>query len=139
MLGQGPQKNPYGEAFPADERTRITARALLLPADAGSDEIWPLLRAELGMLGALPEVWVVDASTGEPTWGVEWLPAKVGRRTVVNIVNLRDALVEVKILRRGKPVEARNLLSLGKNQPIKSLKPMVPALAQIATERRQVD
>jgi len=109
----------------------VRDRALSL-ADGESEKLlWPALRGELGRLGALPEVSVVDADSGKPVWGVEWLPAKVGGRTVVNMVDLRDRPMKIKIVRNGRSVKARDLLSLGGLQRVGALKPEVPILAEV--------
>jgi hypothetical protein len=93
-------------------------------------------------------VSVVDATTGEPAWGVEWLPVTVGGRTVINMVNLTDKPVDVKIIRgehviyerMNAPADIRDvepslnavdLLSLGGREKVKTLKPITPVLAEI--------
>ena len=132
ILGDAPQKDPYGRDFAADKVSGITARAGAFPADADSEKMWTRLQFELAFLGALPDILVLGAATENPVWGVEWLPAKVNGRTVVNLINLRDAPVEVQIFSRGDPVSARNLLGLGGDQKVLKLMPMVPVLAEVA-------
>ena len=129
VLGQSPQKDSYGNALPADDVRAIQERALTIPTNADCAKI---LRTELAKVGGLPEISVVDAKTGEPMREVEWLPAKLGGRTIINIVNLRSAPVEVKILAKGKQIIARDLLSLGGRENVRLLKPVIPVLAEIA-------
>jgi len=139
ILGNSPRRDPYGKEFANGKLSQITAEGLLLAADASSEKIWPLLRGQLSILGALPEVWVVDAETGEPVWGIEWLPVRVGRRTLINMVNLRDTPAEVKVLLRGKPVEARDLLTRGGNDGVRQLEPLVPVLAEVVRQPSRGD
>ena len=80
---------------------------------------------------ALPHWRVVDGATGQPVWGVEWLPAKVNGRTVINLVNLLNKPVEVKILRGNRVLATTNLLSLGGREPVETLQPMMPVLATL--------
>jgi hypothetical protein len=89
------------------------------------------MHEELKNAGALPEVSIVDAFTGEPVWGLEWLPAKIGDRTVVSIVNLREQQACIKILVGGNRVQARDLLSLGGRDYVRVIKPITPVLAEL--------
>jgi len=131
IVGDGPAKDPYGKPLPTSDAAAVRGRALCLADGDSGKVLWPAMRGELGRLGALPEVSVVDASTGKPVWGVEWLSAKVGGRTVVNMVDLRDCPMQVRIVRNGRSVKARNLLSLGGLQHVGALKPEVPILAEV--------
>jgi hypothetical protein len=83
----------------------------------------------LDQLGALPKWRLVDSATGKAAWGVEWLPAKVGGRTVISAVNLTHNPVRIKILRGDRTVAAADLLSLGGRGQVDTLQPMTPVLA----------
>lgn len=133
FLGDTVAADPYGKAYPADSLKAI--RELSLCVEDGNEQtvLWPVFLGEMASRGLHPEVSVVNAKTGEPVWGVEWLPAVVGGRTVVNMVNLTNATVEVSILRGGSIVPARNLLSLGGREPVKLLKPITPVLAEVGS------
>ena len=131
IVGESLSKDPYGKEYPKAELAAIRDHALCL-SDADPEKVlWPQLAQELGSLGALPEYSVVDASSGKPIWGVEWLPAKFKGRDIINIVDLADKPFAVKILRRGNPVAARDLLSLGGRESVGSLRPATPVLAEI--------
>jgi hypothetical protein len=93
---------------------------------------------ELKQIGGLPEWRIVDASTDEPVWGVEWIPARVGARTVINAVNLLREPVRVEILRGDRKLPAIDLLSLGSREQVETLKPMIPVLCVPASQDRQV-
>lgn len=130
MILGGTIRDPYGKAY---DLRALRSGAITFPANADAEKtLWPALLRELGKLNALPEVSVVDAKTGRPAWGVEWLTAEVSGRTVVNIVNLTDKPKEVRVLRGGKPIDAKDLLSLGGRESVKHLKPIVPVLAGLA-------
>lgn len=143
LVGDCLTHDAYGKTRPASDAEQIRARALAISADADQEKVlWPRFMEELDRLGALPEVRVVDAKTAKPVWGVEWLPAKLGDRTVVNIVNLRATPFEVKLVREGgarrgegeapaEPLAARDLLSLGGKAGVGSLNPIAPVLAEV--------
>ena len=136
VLGEPPSKDPYGHPLSGVD---VSARtALTLSAKDNSATIWPQLLGLLSKLGVRPQVSVVDAKTGQPVWGVEWLPAKVGNRTVINMVNLTTTPVEVKIVSMGggqvlstHPLQARDLLSIGGTAQVGQLLPMTPVLAEV--------
>jgi hypothetical protein len=130
IVGDAPAKDPYERPLAAAEVAGVRDRALVLPA-VSARELWPLLLAELRRLGALPDIGVVGAETGKPVWGVEWLPAEVTGRTVVNLVNLRDQPVDVRILRASAPTQPRDLLSLGGRKRVRTLQPLTPVLAEL--------
>ena len=133
IVGDAPQKDPYGKAYPARDVTRLRKMAMTLDRSANpKDDLWSKLYLALDRLGTLPSVRVVDAATGEPVWGVEWVTSRLDGRELVNMVNLTPNPVEVKLLRDGLAVEARNLLSLGGRDPVRRLAPMVPVLAELA-------
>jgi len=132
ILGDSLHKDPYGRARPAEKLAFVQKRAIMFPVNADPQkDLWPAMLAQLGKAKALPDISVVGAETGKPVWGVEWLPAKVGGRTVVNIVNLTDKPADVMVIRRGKPVESKDLLSPGGREPVRHLKPITPVLAEI--------
>ena len=130
-MGKSLETDPYGNAYPADEVAKLRTDALNFSSEMSGSAMWPAIMKELDKLKALPEVSVVDAKTGKPIWGVEWLPVKVNGRTVINMVNLLDKPVEVKITSRGKEIMAKNLLSLGGQEKVRLLKPITPVLAEI--------
>ncbi len=131
MVGNCLEKNPYGKPYAADAVAVLKSRSLIVPGQASGYSMWPALREELDKLGALPDVQVVDAKSGKPLWGVEWLPARVGNRIVANIINLREKPAEVKLISRGQDVPARDLLSLGGREQVRVLKPIVPVLGEV--------
>jgi hypothetical protein len=128
LVGDALAKDCYGKDTPAEQLAALRAGALLLDAKASPKQLQPLLSRELAARRALPKWRLVDAATGEPVWGVEWLPAKVKGRTVINAVNLLRQPVHVSILKGNRRVNATDLLSLGAREPVQTLQPMVPVL-----------
>ena len=128
LLGDGLAKDCYAKDTPADTLAALRAKALPLDAKLSAKQLQPSLYRELARLRALPEWRLVDAATGEPVWGVEWLPAKVNGRTVINAVNLLRHPVRVSIRKDNRPVSVTDLLSLGGREPVETLQPMVPVL-----------
>lgn len=124
-------KNPYNIPFPANELDAIKSIALRVSRGDSQKDMWPMFMDELSKAGRSPSVSVVDASTGKPVWGIEWVSVKVGGRTVINIVNVSDKPVDVKIQRFGMDVPAKDLLSLGASEPVKTIRPMFPVLAEL--------
>jgi len=122
-------RNEYGKARPEGER--LTDKGTTIVDGDPQKVLWPALRKQLESAGALPEYSVVDATTGEPIWGVEWLPARVGGRTVINMINYTGSPIDVRILRANKPVEAHDLLSLGGRERVSTLKSLTPVLAEL--------
>ena len=122
-------RNEYGKGHPEEEK--LSDKGTALTDGDPAKVLWPALRKELEAADALPDYAVVDAKTGEPMWGVEWLPASVGGRTVISMVNYFNTPFDVKILRRGKAVEAKDLLSLGGRERVSTLKSLTPVLAEI--------
>ncbi|MDH7482513.1 MAG: beta-galactosidase [Armatimonadota bacterium] len=143
IFGNPPSKDPWGNDFPDNEVAQLSKQAVIIPLDASTDkELWPKLLSLLDNMNLLPEIRVVDASTNQPVWGVEWLPAKIGSRTVINMVNLLEKPVDVRIVSSGrqttedKPMsprilQARDLLSLGGQAKVRTLKPVTPVLAEV--------
>jgi hypothetical protein len=131
VIGDAPAKDPYMKALPEAGVKQIKAKALKLDGTLSSQKLWPVFLKELGSIKALPEYAVVDAKTGKPVWGVEWLLAKVNGKNVINIVNLADKPVEVKVVSGGKTVQAKDMLSLGGRENIRLLKPEMPVLAEV--------
>ncbi len=128
VMGDGLATDCYGKAAPPAALDQISATALVIDAKLGPHRMQPILAAELAKLNALPEWQVVDDVTGEPIWGVEWLPAKVNGRMVINAVNLLRAPVQVKIIHAGHDMPVTDLLSLGARGHVETLQPMVPVL-----------
>jgi hypothetical protein len=134
-IGDSLAKDPYGKANPADKLATIKSGAVVLGATDDARKMWPVLNSELEKLGVLPDVKVVDSLTGEPVWGVEYLPATVGGRQVVYIINLAYKPAYVKLMRGGKKIAANDLLSLGGQDSVRLLKPMAPVIAEVGTNR----
>jgi len=131
-IGDSLAKDQYNRLRAEGNVQAVRSRSLTFKSYSDPEKVlWPAFMAELDKLGALPDVRLVDAATGGPVWGVEWLPAKVGGRTVVNMVDLRDRPMQVRIMRNGRSVKARDLLSLGGLQRVGALKPEVPILAEV--------
>ena len=129
ILGNGPEKDPYGGGLMFD---LIAKKSELLPGEGDAEKVlWPYFDALLHKLGALPDVKVVDAKTGKPVWGVEWLPVKVKGRTVINIINLTAKPVDIKVVRNSRTTDAQDLLSIGGAAKVKTLLPITPILAEI--------
>ncbi len=131
IVGDPPRMDPYGSAFAAPDIARLRGQAMTLDRQGGPDGLWPKLFAELDHLGALPSLRVVDAETGTPVWGVEWVTARHNDHELVNMVNLMNKTATVKVLRYGAAVDAVNLLSLGGKEQVRKLVPMEPVLAEI--------
>ena len=127
-VGDGPCKDAYGRDIAPGGAKRIADRSLRIDGGAAPRAIWPILRKELSTLKSLPAISVVDARTGAPVWGVEWLSARVNGREVINLVNLTSKPLEVKILSSGRQVHAEDLLSVG-GPTVRVLKPELPVLA----------
>ncbi len=132
LVGEALAKDCYGKATPSGELTGLRAGALLLDAKLTAKQMQPLLCRELQQMGALPAGRMVDALTGKPVWGVEWLPARVNGRTVINAVNLLREPAHVTVLRGNRKIAAIDLLSLGGREPVEILKPMIPVLCMPA-------
>lgn len=124
-------RNEYGKPRADESVKQLLGRGAALADGDPAKVLWPALRKELESVGGLPEYSVVDAKTGEPVWGIDWLPARVGGRTVISIINYRGAPVSVKIMRGDTPVEARDLLSLSGRERVSTLKSLTPVLAEI--------
>jgi hypothetical protein len=131
ICGDGPEKDPYNNAFPAADVEGIKAKAVAVDGKMDSKTMWPVMLAELGKAQGLPSLSVVDASTGKPAWGIEWLPTTVGTRVVINMVNLTGKPVDVKIFSNGEQVQARDLLSLLGQGRVGRLMPITPVLAEV--------
>jgi hypothetical protein len=131
IAGDGLTKDCYGQGTPASQLDGLRLGALVLDAKLPAKKIQTDLRRELDKIGALPKLRVVDAATGNAVWGVEWLSARVNGRMVINIVNLLNKPVDVKILRGNRMLTATNLLSLGGREPVETLQPMTPVLATL--------
>lgn len=130
LMGECFTHNQYGKA-----RDKAAVAAIVSSADALKDGdpekvLWPQLRQKLGEKGALPDFAVVDAASGQPIWGVEWLATPYQGKTLLNIINLRGKPCQVKVLQNGQPVKTVDLLSLGGNEPVTDLNPLTPALAR---------
>jgi hypothetical protein len=132
IIGDSLIKDPWNKDYPSSEVKAIRDRSVCMASGDAEKVLRPALQSELAKIDALPEVSVVDASTGEFVWGVEWLPVKYKGKMLVNIVNLTDKQKRVKILSSGREVAAKDLLSLGSREKVGTLKPGSPVLAEIA-------
>lgn len=131
IMGDGSLKDPYERPYPAGDLDAIRSRAILTAFDAKDRELLTMFLRELGAMDALPEVSVVDALTGEPAWGVEWLPVESGGRTVINMVNLTNEPAWVKVVSGDREVTAVDMLDRLGPMPVRVLKPMQPVLAEV--------
>ena len=122
LLNECFTRNEYGKPRSPEAVKSLKDSATVLTDGDPTKVLWPVMRKELESVGASPEYAVVGAKTGEPVWGVESLPAKVGGRTVINMISYWGKPVEVKILRGGKEIVARDLLSLGGREKVSTLK-----------------
>ena len=133
LSGKSLETDAYSKPYPPDALASIRAKAATIESTStDGKDIFPALYAELGKVGGLSEYSVIDAATGKPAWGVEWLPAKVGGRTLINMTNLTDKPVTVKVLFRGKQIGVNDLFSLGGKGKVGLLKPMQVALGEVA-------
>lgn len=130
-LGYTPAKTPYGRELPTELTSAARQRIRGLDPAMDTKHLWPMTSNELAMVKSLPSVSVVDGNTGEPVWGVEWLPTAVGKRTVVNIINLTDKPIGVKLVSAGKEARTWDLLSYGGKSPARTLRPLIPVLAEM--------
>ena len=131
-IGDCLSKDQYNHARPQADVDAIRSRSLVMKSWPDLETVlWPTLWAELDKLGGLPNVRMVDAATGNPVWGVEWLPAKIGNRTVISMIDLRTEPKNVKVQVGGETVDAKDLLSLGGRESVKTLKPNTPVLAEV--------
>jgi len=131
-IGDCLAKDQYNRPRAEADIQAVRSRSLAFKRYSDPEKVlWPAFLAELDKLGALPDVRLVDAATGGLVWGVEWLPAKIGGRTVISILDLRSEPKETKVQAHGKTIEAKDLLSLGGRENVRTLKPMVPVLAEI--------
>lgn len=124
-------RNEYGKQRAAEPIKEVQSKAIALTDGDPTKTLWPAMRKELDTAGASPEYTVVDAKTGEPVWGVEYLPTKIGGRTVINVISYWGKPLDVKILHDGKEIEVKNLLSLGGREKVATLKCLTPVLAEI--------
>lgn len=131
IAGDGLAKDCYGKGTRLSQLDKLRLDALVLDAKLPAKKIQTVLRRELDKIEALPPLRVVDGATGQAVWGVEWLPARVNGRTVINLVNLLNKPVDVKILRGNRTLATVNLLSLGGREPVETLQPMTPVLATL--------
>lgn len=124
-------RNEYGSKRAPEVIKEVVDRSTALPNGNTVTVLWPALRKELSLAGALSEYSIVDAKTSEPIWNVEWLAANYRGRTIINIINFRNKPVDVKIIRNGKEIEASDMLSLGGREKVSTLKPLTPVLAGV--------
>lgn len=133
LSGSSLEIDPYGKPYPAETLAGIRGRALSLEtASTDGKELFPALYEELGKASGLSDYSVIDVATGKPAWGVEWLPAKVGKRIVINMTNLTDKPLTVRVHFRGKEVRVNDLFSLGGKAKVALLQPMQVALGEVA-------
>jgi len=131
FTGDSPSMDPYGKKRDEQAVKELVQRGASFPDGDPMSVLYPALHKELESVGALPEYTVVDAKTNVPAWGVEWLPARIGGRTVISITNLRGTPFEIKVLHKGIPVEAKDLLSLGARDKVSTARTLSPILAEV--------
>lgn len=131
VMNQCFTRNEYGRKRDPQLVKEVTNRAVAIKDGDPEKVVWPELLKQLEAVYALPDYQVVDAKTGEPIWGVEWLPARLNGRTVISLLNYTNTPHEIKILRRGIPVQARDLLSLGGAEKVSTVKLLTPVLAEV--------
>lgn len=134
LFGDCLRKDPYGRDFDESLRAAAVNDALLIDAaTTDTRAMAQLFRKALSTRGGLSEFQVVDAATGKPAWGVEWLPATLDDgRAVINLVNLLGKPMEIRIEKDSRPVEAFDLLPRpAPKTPVTTLEPLVPVLATI--------
>ena len=144
VIGKSPEKDQYHAPLPEDGAKFLGDRAVKFPYDVDAEKaLWPQLMSLLEDAHALPEVRVVDAGTGQPVWGVEWLAGEIDGREIVNIIDLLNKPVSVNLISRRNVIYERtsaedptlkavDLLSLGGKSEVKALLPMTPVLAEVA-------
>ncbi len=130
LIGANFARNEYGKKRDESAVAALLARGEKLEDGDAAKVLWPALRSKLAEVGGAPEYTVVDAKTNEPAWGLEWLPARIGDRWVVNAINFTGTPIDIKILKAGQSVAARDLLSLGE-PPVTALKTLTPVLAEV--------
>lgn len=135
-LGDVRMSDPYGNLYPVEDNNQIRSGTLCIPLDTVAEQLWHDMMAELLRASSLPRVRVVDAETGEPVWGVEWLPVQIGDRVIVNLVNLLNEPRQVKFTIRGQDVPARDRLSFGGLKEVRTLEPVTPVLAEMSLPRQ---
>jgi prepilin-type N-terminal cleavage/methylation domain-containing protein len=131
FIGKCLTQNQYGKPLSETSIKPIRDRATSIVNGDPEKDLWPAVHKELELAGGAPEVTVVDARTGEPIWGVEWLPVNFKGRTIVNIINLRGKPYEIKLMRNGIDLWARDLLSLTGREKVKTVKSLTPVLAEV--------
>lgn len=131
LIGDCLAQNQYGKALPADSVKAVKDRATVLANGDAEKVLWPALRTQLKAAGGAPEISVVDATTGQPIWGVEWLPVTYKGKTIVNIINLRGKPYDVKLMKNGTERWSRDLLSPTGRDKVTTLKPLTPVLAEV--------
>ncbi len=131
LIGDCLKQDQYAKPLPEDAVKQVVDRSTTLANGDPEKDLWPAIRQELALAGGAPEITVVDANTGQPIWGVEWLPINYGGRTLANIINLRGKPYEIKLMRHGIDLWARDLLSLTGREKVKTLKPLTPVLAEV--------
>jgi hypothetical protein len=124
-------RNEYGKKRPAEVVKAVLDKAAVLTDGDLGTVLWPGMRKELETAGGLPDYSVVDAKTGKPIWGLEWLPVSLGGRTVIDMISYPKNPLEVKILRGGNEIEAVDLLSLGERGKVATVKSLTPVLAEV--------
>jgi hypothetical protein len=131
VMGECFTRNEYGKQRDPEQIKALKDKSSVLTDGDIEKIIWPQMRKALADAGAASEYSVVDAKSGEPIWGLEWLPAKVGSRTVINMVNYVNTPRNVKILRSGKEVAAYDLFSIGGREKVSTVKVLTPVLAEV--------
>jgi len=127
IVGKGPERNQHDEPLQANLVSAL-ARATEINAGLEPRKLRSILLEHL----AGPAIWPTD-STGELAWGVEWLDVHLGRRWLLNAVNLLRRDVSIKwTLPDGRTPRIADLLSGQRHHGEMALKPMEPLLAQVS-------
>ncbi|MHB0999788.1 MAG: beta-galactosidase [Armatimonadota bacterium] len=136
LVGDGANLDPYNQPHAPELVAGLRNKSTCLDAFASPELVlWPKFRAELEEMKVLPEISVVDAKTGKPVWGIEWLTTSLQGKTYVNMVNLTTRPVNVEVRSTGIPQKVRSLLSPGIAKEIRRLDPAAPVLGIIESGR----
>jgi hypothetical protein len=90
----------YGRRRSAGDVDGVLQRAARLEAGLSGRALWLHLLEALSEAGA-PEVECVEAASGQPAWGVEWLSVRDGGSLLINAVNLTKRKIAVRFRARG--------------------------------------
>ncbi|MFQ6097583.1 MAG: beta-galactosidase, partial [Armatimonadota bacterium] len=120
--------NEYKQERDADGLLR-SRRCVVIPEGLAARELRDRLLAVLREAHVSGPVKVVEAGSEEPPWGVEWLAAEDGGRTVVNLVNYTNEVKRLRISlpQGGKPVNLFTGRPLPRTVRLEPLEPLLIA------------